>query len=124
MSLAQRIAPNTAIKVEALTARRALELALKTGLNKGVLEGNSLILMNTVKSNSHSLSQFGHIANDIQYLASQFSIISYSHIRGHCNNVAHSLARRAISFSSLQVWMEDVPSDIADVLQANFHSHS
>ena len=57
VSLAQRIPlPNTAIEVEALAARRAMELALETGLNKGVLEGDSLILMNALKSNSHSFA--------------------------------------------------------------------
>jgi len=56
VSLAQRIPlPNIAIEVEALAARRAMELALETVLNKGVLEGDSLILMNALKSNSHSL---------------------------------------------------------------------
>ena len=80
-----------------------MELALETGLNKGVLEGDSQILINALNTNSHSLSQFGHIVNDIWYLASHFSIISYSHVRRYCNTVAHLLARRAISFSSLQV---------------------
>ena len=66
VSLAQWIPlPSTAIEVEALAAQRAMELALETGLNKGVLEGDSLILMNTLKSNSQSLAQFGHIINDI-----------------------------------------------------------
>ncbi|KAL0010265.1 hypothetical protein SO802_005373 [Lithocarpus litseifolius] len=66
VSLAQRIPlPSTVIEVEALAVRRAMELALETGLNKGVLEGDSLILMNALKSNSHSLAQFGHIINDI-----------------------------------------------------------
>ena len=116
--------PKIAIEVEALEARHAMELALETGLNKRVLEGDSLILMNALKSNSHSLAQFSHIINDIQYLASQFSIISFSHVRRHCNTVAHLIARRAISFSSLQVWMEDVPPEIVDVLQADFHSLS
>ena len=117
VSLAQWIPlPNIAIEVEALVVRRAMELDLETRLNKGVLEGDSLILMNALKSNSHSLSHFDHIVDDVQYLASQFSIISYSHVRRHCNTVAHSLARREISFSSLQVWMENVPLEIADVL--------
>jgi len=117
VSLAQRILlPNLAIEVEALAARRAMEVALESGLNKGVLEGDSLILMSALKSNSHSFSQFGHIVNDIQHSASQFFIISYSHVRRHCNTVAHSLARQAISFSSLQVWMEDVPQEITNVL--------
>ena len=122
-SLAQRIPlPSTTIKVEALAARRAMELALEIGLNKGVLEGDLLILMNALKTNSHSLAQFGHIIKDIQFLAFQFSIISFSHVKRHYNTVAHSIARRALSFSLLQVWMEDVPPEIADVLQADSHS--
>ena len=56
-SLAQRILlPSTLIEVEALAARWAMELALEIGLNKGVLEGDSLILMNALKTNSHSLA--------------------------------------------------------------------
>lgn len=57
--------PNIAIEVEALAVRREMELALEIGLNKGVLEGDSLILMNALKSNSHCLPHFGHIVNDI-----------------------------------------------------------
>ena len=122
-SLAQRIPlPSTAIEVEALAAQRAMELALEIGLNKGVLEGDSLILMNAVKTNSHSLAQFGHIIKDIEFLASQFSIIYFSHVKRHCNTIAHSIARRALSFSSLQVWMEDVPLELADVLQVDSDS--
>ncbi|XP_075649795.1 UDP-glucuronate 4-epimerase 4-like [Castanea sativa] len=42
VSLAQRIPlPNTAIEVEALAARHAMELALETGLNKGVFGGTT-----------------------------------------------------------------------------------
>ena len=122
-SLAQRIPlPSTTIEVEALVAQRAMELALEIGLNKGVLEGDSLILMNALKTNSHSLAQFGHIIKDIQFLASQFSIISFSHVKRHCNTIAHSIARWALSFSSLQVWMEDVPLELADVLQVDSDS--
>ena len=59
--------------MEALATRRAMELALETSLNKGVLEGDSQILINALTTNSHTLSQFGHIVNDIRYLASHFS---------------------------------------------------
>ena len=41
-----------------------MELALETGLNNGVLEGDSLIIVNALKSNSHSL---GHVINDIHH---------------------------------------------------------
>ena len=94
VSLSQRIPlPTTAIEVEALATRRAMELALETGLNKGVLEGDSQVLINALNTNSYSLSQFGHIVNNIRYLASHLSILSYSHVWRHYNIVAHSSAR-------------------------------
>ena len=65
------------------------------------------------------MSNFGHLITDIHYLASCFSKIQYSHVRSHCNTVAHSLTRRAISLSQMQVWMEDVPPNINHVFQAN-----
>lgn len=57
MSLSQRIPlPTTAIEVEALAARRAMELALEIGLNKGVLEGDSQVLINALNTNSLSFT--------------------------------------------------------------------
>ena len=49
-----------------------MELALETGFTKGVLEGDSQVVISALKTNSHNLSQFGHIVNEIQYLASHF----------------------------------------------------
>ncbi|XP_075640217.1 uncharacterized protein LOC142611959 [Castanea sativa] len=89
--------PFTAIEVEAMAARRALTLALETGFQPIILEGDSQTLISALENNTHSLSSFGHIMKDIQYLAS-------------------SLARRAVSLTHMQVWMEDVPLDISHVL--------
>ncbi|XP_065623642.1 uncharacterized protein LOC136064997 [Quercus suber] len=122
VSLSQKTTlPFTAIEVEAMAARRALELALETGFQQIILEGDSQILLSALEKNFHTLSNFGHLITDIQYLASCFSKMQYSHVRKHCNTVAHSLARRAVSLSQMQVWMEDVPPDITHVLQADLN---
>ena len=121
VSLTERaMLPFTAIEVEALAARRALLLALEIGFDRVILEGDSQVLITALQNNSYSLSHFGHLVQDIQYLASCFSEIHYSHVRRHCNTVAHALARRANSVSHYQVWMEDVPPDITSVLEADF----
>ena len=104
LSLSEKTSlPFTAIEVEALATRRALKLALEIGFQQITLEGDSQILILALVNNTHSLSSFGHILKDIQFLASCFSKINYSHVRRHCNTVAYSLARRAISLSQLQV---------------------
>ena len=95
--------PITAIEVEAMATRRALELALETGFQQIILEGDSQILLSALENNSHTLSNFGHLITDIHYLASCFSKIQYSHVRRHCNTVTNSLARRAVSLSQMQV---------------------
>lgn len=110
--------------MEALAAKRALELAHETGFTNGVLEGDSQVLIGALRTDSHKFSQFSHIVNNIRYLASHFSNLSYSHVWRYYNTVTHSLMRQAISFSSLQVWMKDVPQEIADVFQTNLHIHS
>ncbi|XP_075670401.1 uncharacterized protein LOC142640202 [Castanea sativa] len=122
-SLSQQIPlPLTVIEVEALVARRALILVQEISFTRVVLEGDSQTLITALKTGSHTLAHFGHIAQDIRYLASSFSDVSYTHVRRQCNTVAHSLARRAILSPFLQVWMEDVPLELVDVLQADFQS--
>ena len=99
-SLSQRIPlPFTAIEVEILAAQRGLELAMETSFERFILEGDSQIIITALKEDSHSLSNFCLIAKDIQYFASHFSMLDYSYVCRHCNTVAHSLARQAISIS-------------------------
>ena len=85
-----------------------------------ILEGDSQVLITTLQNNSYTLSHFGHLVKDIQYLASCFSEIRYSHVCRNCNTVAHALAKRANSISHYQVWMEDVSLDITSFLDADF----
>ena len=48
-----------------------------------------------------------------------FSLCSFNNVGRIGNNVAHNLARRAISTHDLNVWMEEVPVDILQFVQAN-----
>lgn len=89
--------PFTVIEVEAMTARRALILALEIGFDRVILEGDSQVLITALQNSLYSLFHFGHIVKDIQYLASCFLEIYCFHISRHCNIVAHALARQAIS---------------------------
>ena len=114
--------PSTVIEVETLAARRAVEFALELGFENIVLEGDSEILIKILNRSSRSLAPFGHIINDINFLASRFACFSATHVKRHCNRVAHSLARRALSFYPLSVWMKDVPPELLSVIQADLNS--
>ena len=51
--------------------------------------------------------------------ALSFLKISFSHVCRQGNVVAHCLAKRVILSKSLNVWMEDVPPDILQFVQAD-----
>ena len=72
--------PFTVIEVEAMTARRALILALEIGFDRVILEGDSKVLITALQNSSYTLSHFGHIVKNIQYLAFYFLEIHYSHL--------------------------------------------
>ena len=57
--------------------------------------------------------EFGLIINDSLTLASGFCFCNFAHVKRLGNSVAHFLARKSISGSVFQVWMESGPDDIA-----------
>ena len=80
-----------------------------------IIEGDADVIIKAINSGGFSSSSFGHISKDIKLLSSAFHKVSYSHTCRQGNRVAHRLARMACNFSSFQVWMEDVPPDVASV---------
>lgn len=74
--------PFAVIELEAMTARRALILALEIGFDRVILEGDSQVLITALQNSSYSLFHFNQIVKDIEYLASCFLEIHCSHIRG------------------------------------------
>ena len=122
-SLSQRIPlPVSVIEVEALAARRAMEFALELGFDNVILEGDSEVLMKTLKNGRNSLTHYGNLIADIFFLTSHFSRVQFSFVRRQCNRLAHSLARRASIIQQMSVWMEEVPLDLTPVFLADLHS--
>lgn len=59
-------------EVEALAARKTLELAHDCDLDKVILEGDCEVLMKTLQCGSKNLAQFGKIAKDVKFFVSFF----------------------------------------------------
>ncbi|KAK9995520.1 hypothetical protein SO802_020206 [Lithocarpus litseifolius] len=104
--------------VEALAAARAISFALEIGCSPFILEGDSELVIRTLCSEDRSLAPFGHILESAKALT-EANCISFSHIRRIGNSIAHNLAKHARYVSSYTVWMEDVPSHLYYVLEAN-----
>ena len=115
-SMAQQLPlPTTVAQVEALAARRALDL----GFTKVILEGDSEVICKELNKPNPSLALHGNILQDIKFLSSTLPFIGFSHVHRQGNSVAHALARRAAREVDLTVWMEDVPPDIHHCVQAD-----
>ena len=119
-SLSQQIPlPTIVAQVEALAARRAVEFAQELGFTRVIIEGDSESICKDLSNPSPSLALHGLLIRDAHELALSFTSITFAQISRQGNIVAHSLARMAILSQSLNVWMEDVPPNILQFVQAD-----
>ena len=65
------------------------------------------------------LVPLGLLIEDTKRLSHSFDELCYSHTKRECNALAHNLARYAVRIPDFLVWMEEVPSQFQNVLQAD-----
>ncbi|XP_030973303.1 uncharacterized protein LOC115993151 [Quercus lobata] len=117
-ALSQKILlPSSVDMVEALAARRALIFAQEISIFKAVVEGDSLKVIQALNNPKPNRTQLGHIITDIQRLGAGMQFCNFIHIRRGGNKLAHSLAKRAVLAADTDVWLEELPQDLIDVLQ-------
>ena len=105
--------------MEVLAARKALELTIELGFDNITLEGDSEILIKSLEKSDNSLAHYGYLLADIHVLTARFSSHRLTHVRRHCNSLAHALARRASSTPDLSIWMEEIPPNLNSVYLAD-----
>ena len=67
-----------------------------------------------------ALALYGLLIEDTRVLEGNFLELSYSHTKREGNEVAHCLARLALTLSDVTVWMEDVPLLVLPFVQTDF----
>ena len=105
--------------MEALVARRATEFALEIGINQVIIEGDFEVIYKVLTNLGPSLALHGHLIFDVLQLVNAFSLVNFTHVCRIGNNVAHNLARRAISTPYINVWMDEVPPNILQFVQVD-----
>ena len=104
--------------VEAMAAARSTAFAQELGIAKFILEGDSEVVINSLRSKEASFSSFGHLLESAKSTLVSCNCIAFSHVRRSGYKIAHNLARHARNVRDLLVWVEDVPPHLADVLFA------
>ena len=104
--------------VEAMAAARALIFAQELGITEFVLEGDSEVVVNSLRSKETSFSSFGHLLESAKSLLGPMTGISFSHVHRYGNRIAYNLTRHARNVRGLSVWVEDVSPHLVDVFFA------
>ena len=100
-----------------MAAARALEFGQEIGIGGAVLEGNSELIINSLKAGGNTIASMEPLIQDAILFSNSYSKLQYSHCRRDCNRLAHSLARYSINVSNYVVWMEEVPNHLLSVVQ-------
>ena len=117
-SLAQLISPALqAVEIEAIAAARALEFGNEISISEAVLEGDSELIIESLKVGGNTIASVEPLIQDTIVFSSFFSKLLFSHCRRDGNKLAHSLARYSINVSDYVVWMEEVPHSLFSVAQ-------
>ena len=103
-------------EAEVRACRKALEFAIDARFSELMVEGDNSVVMSTISANKPNWSRLGVIYDDIGFLATGLTYVSFSCIRSNANSVAHSLARYAYGLVEEVVWWEDSPPLALDAL--------
>jgi ribonuclease HI len=99
-----------------LAAWKAVELSHHLGLRKIVLEGDSLKVVNDLKQESVQLGWYGHAMQDARMMLEQLLEWKVSHVNHQDNEVAHRLAKLALSLPQESLWMDFHPICVCEVV--------
>ena len=105
--------PNAVATVEALACRRAMFFAKELCLFDCVFEGDAEVIVKAIQRADASHPEHGQVLSDVLFLAADFRVCSFSHVKRVGNFVAHFLARQCRTGDELHVWFDSILEDIA-----------
>ena len=81
---------------EAVAAQKAVEVCLRLGLQKVILEGDALEVVNVFLNEEKWMGTYGNIIHEAKLqLNSCCTEWNVQHVPRHCNEVAHAIAKMA-----------------------------
>ena len=108
-----------AVEIESMAAATALTFAKDLGFQHIILEGDSLEVIQALWDKTKTLTPTGLLLEDVRSLSQNFDLLLYSHTKRDGNAVAHSLAKYALRIPDFLAWIEDVPTHIQSIVQAD-----
>jgi hypothetical protein len=103
---------------EAIGAKMGAELGRALGLYSIFLEGDASVVVSALNREEEEFSKMGSIITETRKILMEFPSWKVGVVRRCCNNVAHLLAKLAVSQNLNKIWMDSYPSCISDTVLA------
>ncbi|XP_075645677.1 uncharacterized protein LOC142616777 [Castanea sativa] len=111
----------TVVELEAMACRRVVKFAREIGLSQAIFEGDSSTVIKAILEGPSDALPYGHVIEDICVQAMDFQLAAFTYVPRNCNVVADALAKKAKSCRGTQVWLEELPEDIAPLACFDVH---
>ena len=102
--------------IEANVAFRALLFGKDMRFTRIILEGDALSVITKMMQTEPSLSDVGNLGKVVKDLMKSFSWSKIQYVRRETNEVAHCLAKNALSLKNDVYWVDDCPEFLFLVL--------
>ncbi|KAL5563132.1 hypothetical protein UlMin_032879 [Ulmus minor] len=109
---------------ESWALERGASLAQQLGFAAIILESDCLAVTKALDLKSVLASEINYVFDSIYELCSNFQLYKFSHTHRMGNQVAHSLARLALSLDNEQIWPMGIPESINHVVSADIQQIS
>ncbi|XP_061990640.1 uncharacterized protein LOC133709052 [Rosa rugosa] len=111
---------HSVLNMEAEACRAGLLLSIHQGWPEIEIESDSAILVAALNSGEKNFSEVSRILDDCKDYMSSFQSVRIRHIYREANCVADRLAHLASLFYIDDVWLEETPAIIQDVLYNDY----
>lgn len=109
-------APLKVVEIEAKTVEVGLQFAKELSIQDFILEGDSLLVINTPKELSPPHSSVAAIISSSLLVSQEFRQVVFSRVHWQGNRLTHLLAKYASSIDDFSVWLQEEPCFLNQVL--------
>ncbi|XP_038695403.1 uncharacterized protein LOC119992679 [Tripterygium wilfordii] len=103
---------------EALACLQAVKLSAELGFTELIFEGDSAVIVNAINGSVPTRAVWSKVIEEIKRLLGYFMSWKVVFVRRTANLAAHSMAKHALLVQDAQVWIEEVPSSVVNIVYA------
>ncbi|KAH9721602.1 putative reverse transcriptase/RNA-dependent DNA polymerase [Citrus sinensis] len=106
------------VMAEAAAMEWGLQVASSIGVTNGVVESDSLEVVELVNKKSSNMSEVFLVISEILEKQKTFHNFKAQHVLRTWNGIAHALAKLALQRNETVIWLDEFPTDIMFILSS------